>query len=126
MKRNHNLFVGEVVFDVDNNYFGVIVELGNNYAKINMYGKVTDTNVPNLPNGWCEYENKIMFDYEITEKDLVWETNNLDMLYQIAWGIKDIRTNNIVCYEHNDIGEIYPYYSPYLEENLYTFEVYNV
>ena len=119
--RNHPLTIGEVVFDLNNNYFGVIVELGENYAKLDMNGKTTDG--LNLPWGWCEYENKIMFDYEIKEDELIWETDDLDALYQVAWGVKDNRTENIVCYEHQEFEDNYPYYSPYLEENLYNFEV---
>lgn len=122
MKRNHPLFVGEIVFDVDNGYFGVITELTDNKAVLDMCGK--HKGVDNIPHGWCEMENKTMFDEEISEEEMKWETTNLDMLYQIAWGIKDSRTENIVCYEHIDDGELkdYPYFSPYLNENLYGFE----
>lgn len=119
--RNHDLFIGEVVFDLGRQYFAVIVSLDANKAVLDMNGKMSKNQ--GLPNGWCEYENRMMFDCEITEDDLVWETDRLDDLYQIAWGTTDLRTGNIVCYEHNDIGEGYPYYSPYLDENLYTFEV---
>lgn len=118
--RNHDLFNGEVVFDLGKQLFGVIVEISANKAVIDMNGE-TKNNYPYR--GWCEYENRAMFDCEITEDDLVWETDVLDDLYQVAWGTTDLRTGNIVCYEHNDIGEGYPYYSPYLDENLYTFEV---
>lgn len=120
IKRNHNLQVGEVVYDNGVQYFGVIVELGDDYAKLDMNGK---SNVENLPCGWCEMENKLMFDEELNEENLVWETNNLDELYQVAWGIKDNRTDNIVCYEHMMFEDAYPYYSPYLNENLFNFEV---
>ena len=118
--RNHNLRVGEVVFDTNVNYFGVIVELTDKMAVLDMNGKIHGTN---LPNGWCEMENKMMFDEEIEEKDLRWECDDLNSLYQIAWGIKDSRTENIVCYEHNEMDDEYPYYSPYLDENLFNFEV---
>ena len=110
MKRNHPLFIGEVVFDLNKNYFGVITELTDNKAVLDM-------------NGWCEEENRKMFDCEITEDDIVWETDDLDALYQVAWGIKDNRLGEMVCYEHNNTSGNYPYYSPYLEENLYSFEI---
>ena len=76
-----------------------------------------------LPMGWCEYENKTMMDSEIKEDELTWETKDLNMLYQVAWGVRDKRTDNLVCYEHVVMEDEYPYYSPYLEENLYNFEV---
>ena len=118
--RNHNLKVGEVVFDTNVGFYGVIVELTENSAVLDMNGKIKGVN---LPNGWCETENKMMFDEEIEEKDLRWECDDLNALYQIAWGIKDSRTENIVCYEHIATEDGYPYYSPYLEENLFNFEV---
>ena len=125
--RNHPLTLGEVVFDLNQNYFGVITELGysadgKQHAKISMVAQSTYPNA-NLPIGWCEYENKIMMDCEITENDLEWETDDVDALYQIAWGVKDVRTENIVCYEHQESDDEYPYYSPYWDENLYNFEV---
>lgn len=116
--RNHELKVGDVVFDINQNYFGVIVELTGDHAKLDMNGKSPDVRI-----GWCEYENRIMFDTYIPKEDLVWETDDLDALYQVAWGVKDTRTENIVCYEHEETEDGYPYYSPYLEENLYNFEV---
>ena len=119
--RNHPLAVGEVVFDLNQNYFGVITELTDGHAKIDMNGPATYPKP--IRDGWCEYENRIMFDCEINEDDLVWETDDLDALYQVAWGVKDARTENIVCYEHVEFPDMYPYYSPYLEENLYEFEI---
>lgn len=118
--RNHKLKVGEVVFDTDVCFFGVIVELTDNSAVLDMNGKILGTN---LPNGWCEMENRLMFDEEITDDELRWECDDLNHLYQIAWGIKDSRTENIVCYEHIEMENEYPYYSPYLNENLFNFEV---
>lgn len=122
--RNHLLKVGEVVFDINQNCFGVITELTNGVkgekAKISMVQQSTFPN-QNLPIAWCKYQTKLLMDCEITETE--WETTDLDALYQIAWGVRDIRTNNIVCYEHQDFEDDYPYYSPYLEENLFSFEV---
>lgn len=118
--RNHPLAVGEVVFDLNQNYFGVITELTDGHAKIDMNGPA---NQPYIRPGWCEYENRLMMDMDVREEDLVWETDDLDALYQVAWGVKDARTENIVCYEHQEFDDGYPYYSPYLEENLYEFEI---
>lgn len=122
-KRNHPLTIGEIVFDIDVMCFGVLVKLKNGVATINMNGIPKDKYNPNLPWGWCEMENKLMFDEEITENELMWTTDNLDNLYQVAWGVKDTRTENLVCYEHNNFEDEYPYYSPYLNENLFNFEV---
>lgn len=119
--RNHKLKVGEIVFDTDTQFFGVIVELTDKKAVIDMNGKPMGN--PTMPIGWCEMENRMMFDEEIEETETKWECDNLDTLYQIAWGIKDSRTENIVCYEHLELEDKYPYYSPYLNENLYNFEV---
>lgn len=118
--RNHPLSVGEVVFDLNENYFGVIIELSDGHAKLDMNGPATE---PSVRPGWCEYENRLMMDMDVREEDLVWETDDLDALYQVAWGIVDRRTENIVCYEHQEFDDGYPYYSPYLEENLFNFEV---
>ena len=118
--RNHPLSVGEVVFDLNWNYYGVIVELTDDHAKIDMDG---EANQPFIKRGWCEYQNKLVMDKDVRDEDRVWETDDLDALYQVAWGVKDARTENIVCYEHADFPDLYPYYSPYLEENLYEFEV---
>ena len=122
-KRNHPLTIGEIVFDIDVMCFGVLVKLENGVATIDMNGIPKDKYNPNVPCGWCEMENKFMFDEEITENELMWTTDNLDNLYQVAWGVKDTRTENLVCYEHNNLEDEYPYYSPYLNENLFSFEV---
>ena len=118
--RNHPLTVGEVVFDLNQNYYGVIVELTDGHAKIDMNGHATYPKP--IRDGWCEDENRIMMDCEIREEDLVWETDDLQALYQMAWDVQDSRTGNVVCYEHVEFEDEYPYYSPYLEENLFYFE----
>lgn len=120
IKRNHPLFVGEIVFDYDKGYFGVIVELTDKMAVIDMNGTPKKTDVKR---GWCELENRTMFDEEITEEETKWTCDDLNSLYQVAWGVIDRRTENIVCYEHVLMDGEYPYFSPYLDENLYNFEV---
>jgi hypothetical protein len=124
MKRNHPLTIGEIVFDVRTQFFGVIVELTEEKAVLDMNGKYNPKYVPNtIPMGWCEAEIIKMFDEEITEGELMWETEELNELYQIAWGVYDCREGNLVCYEHLEFEDKYPYYSPYLDENLFEFEV---
>ena len=43
--------------------------------------------------------------------------------YQIAEGLRTVNTGDLVCYEHNDTEDGYPYYCPALEENFFSFEV---
>lgn len=118
--RNHPLTVGEVVFDLNQNYFGVIVELTGDHARIDTNGPATYPKP--IRDGWCEDENRLMMDMDIQKEDLAWETDDLDALYQVAWDVQDSRTGNVVCYEHQEFDDEYPYYSPYLEENLFQFE----
>lgn len=121
--RNHPLTIGEIVFDYGNQLFGVIVELTDNKAVIDMNGKYNYDFVPkDLPLNWCENEINEMFDSDVTDGELMWETDELTELYQIAWGVYG-RDNNLVCYEHIEFEDKYPYYSPYLDENLFEVEV---
>jgi hypothetical protein len=121
--RKHPLTIGEIVFDVNTRFFGVIVELTDDKAVLDMNGMYNNDYVPkDLPLGWCEKENRQMFDCEIEENELKWETNELDDLYQVNWNVVDEREENYVCYEHNEMNDDYPYYSPYLDENLFYFE----
>lgn len=117
-QRNHPLKVGEIVYDNDYNLFAVIVELDDNHAVLDMTAVPADGKY----SGWCEQENRKYFDSEIPESEMRWEQKDLKQLYQIAWDIVDSQEGNVVCYEHNDIGEGYPYFSPYRYENLYNFE----
>ena len=111
-KRNHDLYVGELVFDYFCGAWGYIQNLDDNGdVSLEMYG-------------WALEENMKMFDCEITEDEHQWATHRRDMLYQIAEGLVG-RDGNIVCYEHNDTEDGYPYFSPYLDENLFSIEVFN-
>ena len=113
-KRNHPLKVGEVVFDCDNMLFGIITELTPSKAVLEM-NKDFEHNFD------CLEENLTMMDSEITEEEETWETDNLDSLYQMAWDVLESQERFPVCYEHQpDID--YPYYCPYINENLYSFE----
>ena len=114
IKRNHELKVGEVVFDVNKMFFGIITNLENGKATLEM-------NKDFVHNFDCLKENLENFDCEIPEDEHVWETDDLDALYQMAWGIVESQEEFPLCYEHNtDID--YPYYCPYLDENFYKFE----
>lgn len=108
--RNHPLKIGETVYDYNVNYWGVITSLKDGKATLAM-------------NGDTYQENIRMFDCEIPEEETEWETNDLDALYQIAPGLV-ARDGNIICYEHYYTRDNYPYFSPYLDENLFSFETF--
>ena len=52
----------------------------------------------------------------------LWKAEHQDV-YQIAEGLRTVNTGDLVCYEHNDTEDGYPYYCPALEENFFSFEV---
>jgi hypothetical protein len=52
----------------------------------------------------------------------LWKAEYEDV-YQIAEGFRTANTGDLVCYEHNDTEDGYPYYCPALEENFFSFEV---
>ena len=106
MNRHHPLFVGEKVYDIGMELICEIVEINGDKVKVSQEKYVE--------------ENKKMFDLDCEEDGMVWESD-ADGLYQFADGITDAREGNPVCYEHTSID--YPFFSPYLYENLYTFEV---
>lgn len=121
IKRNHPLTFGEKVFDI-NTWLIYHITAINEDGTINL--SMTDADIA---------ENKKMFDCDITEEEYEYVENDLSAIYQFAKGIVDRREGNPVCYEHDTEmgkdsedyveGELYyPYYSPYLDENLFTFE----
>jgi hypothetical protein len=109
-KRNHPLFIGEKVFDCEKMYIGTVVAINGDKVKLEMMGD-------------DEQENLRMFDCEITEDELAWETSE-NSVYQFAKGVFG-RDGNPVCYEHNETRDNYPFYSPYLDENLFKIETYS-
>ena len=98
MKHNHPFFIGERVWD-DNRH---------EWATVSMFGGSKDegSNFLVLKNGNGE----------------LWEAL-YDDVYQIAEGLRTVNTGDIVCYEHNDTEDGYPYYCPALEENFFSIEV---
>jgi len=114
IKRNHPLSVGEVVFDCNKECFGIVTELNKTEktAKLAM-NKDFEHNFD------TEKENLLMFDEEIPEEEKEWEAHTIS-LYQVVWDKVDARERNPICYEH--ICKDYPFYSPYLDENLFEFE----
>lgn len=115
MKRIHDLTIGEHIFDISTFYFGKIADI-RIADGVKKYLFTVDN--------WCERQNQILHEYdEMIHDDSIWENNKEYQIYQIADGYVDNRTNNIVCHEHMKLEDDYPYYSPYLNENLFSFEV---
>lgn len=121
IKRHHPLTVGEKVYDVNMMYVYHITAIDNELGIV--YLSMTDEDIA---------ENLKMFDCELEESDYETDSPEQDV-YQFAEGIVDRRGGNPVCYEHNtEIGKgsdgyvegelYYPYYSPYLDENLFAIE----
>jgi hypothetical protein len=110
-ERKHPLFVGERVFELGQFLIGTIVDIKGSTVYLEM-------------TPYDEQENKKWFDCEITEEEMKWESEE-EYVYQFAEGLVG-RDGNPVCYEHNPTetdDDDYPYYSPYLNENLYGTEV---
>ena len=121
IKRNHPLTVGEKVYDANMMYIYHITAIDNERGIVHL--AMTDDDIA---------ENLKMFDCELEEKDYTTDSDEL-AVYQFAKGIVDRRSGNPVCFEHDtEIGRgsedyvedelYYPYFSPYLDENLFTFE----
>ena len=113
--RNHPLTVGEVVFDYNKMVFGIITKLD-----VAAHRAELEMNKDFEHDFDCLKENLENFDCEIPEEEQVWGTDDLDALYQMAWGIVESQEEFPLCYEHTDID--YPYFCPYLDENFYKFE----
>lgn len=106
VNRHHPLYVGEKVFDNNEQLICEVVEINGKKVKVSQEKYIE--------------ENKKMFDLDCEDDAMEWETDD-EAVYQFADGVTDSREGNPVCYEHTSID--CPYYSPYLKENLYTFEV---
>lgn len=108
IKRNHPLFIGEKVYDNNENLICEVIEINGNKVKVSQEKYVE--------------ENKKMFDLDCEDDAMEWETES-DQVYQFADGVVDAREENPVCYEHIQTEDEYPFFSPYLYENLFGFEV---
>lgn len=107
IKRNHPLTIGEKVFDINTWLIYHITAINEN-GTIDL--AMTDYDIA---------ENLKMYDCEITEEEYEYVENDPSVIFQFAEGIVDRRSGNPVCFEHE---LYYPYFSPYLNENLFTFE----
>ena len=101
MKHNHPFFIGERVWDDDNKEWANVVRVGGELPE-----EGGDLILLEAPDG----------------RGMTWLTNTASV-YQIAPGLRTVNSGDIVCYEHNDTRDGYPYYCPALEENFFSFEV---
>ena len=102
MKHNHPFFIGERVWDDENKEWAKVVNtIGNEFPY-----QPSDQILLEAPDGG----------------GMTWLTNVMS-IYQIAEGLRTGNTGDIVCYEHNETEDGYPYYCPALEENFFSFEV---
>ena len=110
-KRNHPLQFGEKVYDLDHQLIYHITGI-NNDGSVDL--SMTDADIR---------ENYIMFDCEISTDEFEVTAFNPDRLYQFVPGLV-ARDGNDICYEHQETEDNYPYFSPYLYENLFSFETF--
>ena len=106
VNRHHPLYVGEKVFDNNEQLICEVIEINGKKVKVSQEKYIE--------------ENKKMFNLDREDDAMEWETDD-DAIYQFADGVTDAREGNPVCYEHTSSD--YPFYSPYLYDNLYAFEV---
>lgn len=103
------LAVGDTVFDCKVHLFAVI-------TNIDKFGSV------HLDQSKTLEHNKQHFDYDPELENATWIVSDPNCLYQLVPGRVDHRKGMPICYEHNSTQDNYPYYSPYLDENLFLFE----
>lgn len=103
------LAVGDTVFDCRMHLFAVI-------TRIDKFGSV------HLDQSKTLEHNKQHFDYDPELENATWIVTDPNCLYQLVPDRVDSRMKMPVCYEHNSTQDNYPYYSPYLDENLFLFE----
>lgn len=106
VNRHHELYVGEKVYDNDAELICEVVKIDGDKALVSQ-------------EKYLEH-NKLHFDLDCDQDPMEWVADT-ESLYQFAEGVTDSREGNPVCYEHTSMD--YPFFSPYLYENLYTFEV---
>ncbi len=110
--RHHPLTIGERVFDVEEMRAGFITEIepgGDKYDQDLIHLRADD-----------EF-NKRYMDQDTEMDSETWQTKESNV-YQFVPGKVD-RAGYPVCFEHNKTRDNYPYYSPVLDENQFSFEV---
>lgn len=111
--QERKFVAGELVYDADKVCFGVVQHETDS-------GKLSLSSIDNMAT-ICNISLLAETGTSIEEVTGVWDADK-DNLYKIAEGVKG-RDGNIVCYEHRPELTEYPYFSPFLYENLYSFEV---
>ena len=100
-QHNHPFVVGEKVWDDNNSEWAKVVRVGGE--------------LPEEGGGQILLES-------IEEKGKRWLAD-ADDVYQIAPGLRTACSGDIVCYEHNETEDEYPYYCPALQENFFSIEL---
>ena len=108
-RRVKPLAIGDTVFDCEVHLFAEIVN-------IDKFGFV------HLDQSKTLELNKRHFDYDAELYNATWVVSDTDCLYQLVPGRVDHREGLPICYEHNTTMDNYPYYSPFLDENLFYIE----
>ena len=108
MKRTFTL--NELVFDAKSYRYGHISRMVEK-DRVTLYELTTDE--------W----NKRYLDLDDDSEPSLWWAENQAHLYKIAEG-KEGRDGCPVCIEHVPMEAGYPFYSPTLDENLFSFEVF--
>ena len=99
MKHNHPFAIGERVWDDDRHEWAIVFMFG--------VGEEEGSNFLVLKN----------------DRGELWEALYEDV-YQIVPGRRAC-SGDIVCYEHKETEDGYPYYCPELQENMFGFELVN-
>lgn len=103
------LAVGDTVFDCEMHLFAVITD-------IDKFGFV------HLDQSKTLEHKQRHFDCDAELYGATWVVSDTDCLYQLVPDRIDHREGLPICYEHQETQDNYPYYSPYLDENLFLFE----
>ena len=108
-RRVKPLAIGDTVFDCEKHLFAVITD-------IDKFGFV------HLDQNSTLELNQRHFDCDAELDGATWVVCDTDCLYQLVPGRVDRREGMPICYEHNTTMDNYPYYSPFLDENLFYIE----
>jgi len=100
MKHNHPFFIGERVWD----------DYRHEWATVSMFKGI---------------ENEAGCLVLKNDNGELWEADYQNA-YQIAEGLRSACSGDLVCYEHNDTEDGYPYYCPAIRENIFTAETLRV
>lgn len=110
--RHHELTVGERVYDYFAGAWGHITAILGNKVAITMSSEDVK-------------ENEYLAETDVTDEMLSWVSQSPNNIYQHAPGLAG-RDGHPICYEHVELEAEYPYFSPSLDENLFTVETYAV